>query len=350
MNVKGMMRHGALLLLLALLLNAQALAAEPEKISEFKDIPAGHWADESVARAVDLGLVQGLGNKKFGLGTEITGAQYATLLCRLMGWELISPEQGSIPSNQDPTAWYFRAVETALVHEALTPGGGFDPNGPVTREDLASMTVRALGWSSLAGLVQDDCPYKDVTVNRGYITLANRMGFLFGTGSGKFSPKDHCTREQAAAVLLRLYDRLHAELKRGADGELPEGVALVIIPAQTGMETPVPFSPRASLEAIYAASRTVGRGGSVALHTAPFAQTVKNGLVYDGRSLTAEEFNALSASENAQLNRSARYGSSYLLLPAEDGDTVVWFASEDDLEAAAELCRLLGLGGMYTIP
>ena len=182
-----------------------------------------------------------------------------------------------------------------------------------------------------------------------YITLANRMGFLFGTGNGKFSPKEHCTREQAAAVLLRLYDRLHAELRRGSPGELPEGVALVIVPARPGTETPVPFSPRASLEAIYDAAKTAGRGGSVALHTAPCAQTVKNGLVYDGRTLTAEEFDALSASENAQLNRSSRYGSSYLLLPAEDGGTVVWFESGDDLEAKAELCRLLGLGGMYTI-
>ena len=49
----------------------------------YSDVPADHWAAEAVARATELGLFQGEGGGKFGLGRPITRAAFATALTRL---------------------------------------------------------------------------------------------------------------------------------------------------------------------------------------------------------------------------------------------------------------------------
>ena len=58
--------------------------------ADFTDVPKKHWAYESVHRAAQCGLVQGVDAKRFGLGQKVTRAAYATMLCRLMGWELFA--------------------------------------------------------------------------------------------------------------------------------------------------------------------------------------------------------------------------------------------------------------------
>ena len=102
------------------------------------------------------------------------------MLCRLFGWEMISPETGSYTDNQDPSAWYFSAVETAYAHGAITDQTDeFRPRDPITREEMAVMLVRAMGYGTIAGLAQDlPMPFQDVTTNAGYIAMAYELGLV----------------------------------------------------------------------------------------------------------------------------------------------------------------------------
>ena len=112
----------------------------------FTDVPATHWAAESISRAVDLGLFQGQTATRFGLGAPMTRGAFTVALCRLFGWEMVTPEAGSYEDNQDPDAWYYSAVETAYANGAITSQGDtFRPQDPITREELAVMLVRAMG-------------------------------------------------------------------------------------------------------------------------------------------------------------------------------------------------------------
>ena len=85
------------------------------------------------------------------------------------------------------------------------------------------MTVRALGYSTLSGTVQDECPFTDVSTNPGYITLAWRMGLVVGMNLTTFAPKNDTTREQAAAVLLRAYNGLKAKVSVTSVSAAPSG-------------------------------------------------------------------------------------------------------------------------------
>ena len=153
----------------------------PRPSTGFSDVPATHWAADSIRRAVDLGLFQGQTATRFGLGAPMTRGAFVTALCRLFGWEMVTPETGSYADNQDKTAWYYSAVETAYANGAIThQTDTFRPRDPITREELAVMLVRAMGYGTIAGLAQDlPIPFQDVTTNTGYVAMA------YETGSGE---------------------------------------------------------------------------------------------------------------------------------------------------------------------
>ncbi len=328
-------------LLTAFLLAAPACAA-------FQDVAEDHWAYESISLAAERGLIQGMTANTFGLGQKVTRAQYATMLCRLMDWTLVSPETGSFSDNQDKSAWYYSAVETAYLHGALLRiGDRCDANEPLSREEMAAMSVRALGYgAAFAGVVQDDCHFEDVTTNPGYIALAYRMGIMNGVSAHRFSPKDASTREQAAAVLLRVYDRLHATITV-LSGQ-PSGDT-VAVRSLTGSDAELPLSPRAPLESVYDAA-IAANGGAVAINALPYAQSIRNGTVTNQGILSAEALHAMLGDENTQLGRSARYQSSYLRHPEEDGSiTVVWYETDADIAVKVDLCRLMGVQTAYIL-
>lgn len=363
-------KHLTALVLALLVLATSALAAEGA--SGFSDVPDGHWAEQSIAWCARYGMMNGIGGGKFGTGREITRAEFAVTLCRMMNWGLTSPDQGSFLDNQDKSAWYYSAVETAYAHGALADESDYcRPNEALTREEMAKMIVRAMGYPVLAGILAaadaqtpqggaegfagltgklgKNCPFTDCTTNQGYIALAYHMGVLKGVSRSSFDPKTAATREQAAAVLMRAYDRLHRNISSGEVSAVPQGCVEALPITDTSGSMPV--SPRAALEEVYAAARIAGEGGSVLLRTAPLAQSVKDGkTVSAARELGSGELGALLADSVTTQHRSAKYQSSCLYHPEKDGTTtVVWYESEADLAEKVELCRLLGIKNVYLL-
>lgn len=337
--MKMFRRAAALLLMMALLL-IPVRAAD----TVFRDVPERHWAYESVQKAAQYGLVGGVGGGKFGLGQNVTRAQYAKMLCALMGWSLSAPETGSFADNQDKAKWYYAVMETVYDRGVLLKlGEDCKPNEPLPREELAAMTMRALDYAPLAGVVQDDCPFTDVTTNRGYVALAYKMGVFSGVSSDRFAPRATATREQAAAVLVRVYERLHDSERTAVYSE--ETVPEHAVWAESGVNSAasIPMYPRAPLESVYDAAVKAGAGGAVALHTAPVLVTTHGNMASQPREITDAELQRYLDSAGTKTYRSARYESSYLT----NGSTVVWYESGEDIAEKVQLCRMLGIGSVY---
>ncbi|BAK97477.1 putative surface layer protein [Oscillibacter valericigenes Sjm18-20] len=205
----------------------------------FSDVPASYWAAESITRAAKLGLINGRSDGTFGVGQSMTRAAFVAVLCRLFQWELVSPASGTFPDNQNSSKWYYSAVETACLHGAVTQQEqNFRPGDTVTRQEMAVMLVRALGYGTLASLVGErTSPFTDVTSSLGYLILANDLGIMTGNTRGAFQPDKTATREQAAVVLMRVYDKLHAAatdvcgVARSAESLSLDGVGTVAVPA-----------------------------------------------------------------------------------------------------------------------
>lgn len=198
---------------LAAMLLLCAVPVSAKAAGRFTDVPAGYWAAEEIERAVELGLFQGETATRFGVGHQMTRGAFAVVLCRFFGWEMTRPEHGTYTDVQDTGAWYYSAVETAYAHGAITSQTEtFRPGDPITREEMAVMLIRALGYGTIAGLVQElPMPFTDVRTNTGYLAMAYELGLVSGTDKTTFSPERTATREQTAVILIRLYDKLHQE-------------------------------------------------------------------------------------------------------------------------------------------
>ena len=326
-----------LLVLLSLFATVPAQAAS----GEYWDVPKTHWAYSSIKTASRRGVLQGLAANWYGVGEPMSRASYATALCRLMSWKTVTPAKGSFADNQNPKQWYFSAIETAYANGALTKQSTLcRANDAITREEMAVMTVRALGYAGLSGFVQDDCPFSDVSANQGYLTLAYRMGLVTGVNAFTFAPQRALTREEAAVVLERVLTR------KGMSAALREDLApasAVRVKSVTGTDGTLPTSPRAPIEEVY---RAAVKGGAVVLHTTPLRQTVKNGKADTGEEITKAEVVTL-IQNGAEMHRSARYESSYLLYQDGGKTYAVWFESDADIAMKVTLCAMLGVKTVY---
>ena len=190
----------ALGLMLALTVSAAA----------FSDVPSGHWAGDAIRRCAQAGWLRGESADVFGLGRPMTRAGFTVALQRFFDWEetaLAAPYADVAESD-----WFAGAVNAAYAQGAVTAQRpDFRPSDPITREEMAVMLVRALGWGPVSGLAQgQSLPFTDVTTNSGYLTLAYDMGLLSGTSATTCAPDAPATREQAAVILMRLHDKLRS--------------------------------------------------------------------------------------------------------------------------------------------
>ena len=83
----------------------------------FPDL-AGHWAKEEVERAVSLGWIMGYEDNTFRPDKAITRAEAVTMINRVLQRNPQSPEvllkdMVTWPDNQDPSQWYYLAIQEA---------------------------------------------------------------------------------------------------------------------------------------------------------------------------------------------------------------------------------------------
>lgn len=180
---------------------------------QFSDVPANHWAAEEVSRASEIGFISGMDDGSFGLGQNMTRGQFVSMMCRMFGWEMTEASSGSFADNTDPSQWYFQSIETAVKHGAAdTDTDYFRPGDNITREEIAVMLIKGLGYDNLVKTAEQAAsPFTDVTSNKGYINLAYDFGIVGGKGNGLFMPSATATREEAAAMMVRCYDKIHSD-------------------------------------------------------------------------------------------------------------------------------------------
>ncbi len=182
--------------------------------ADFNDVPSDSWAASYISEVVGLGVMDGYGDGQFGYGSDVKRSEFAAMLVRLFGWELVAPESPSFEDNADKAAWYYDEVETAVYNGAVTTDSkSYRPDDYITREEMAVMLVRALGFESLAGTMKNvDLPFNDVSTNAPYIAMAYDFGIINGLTPTTFGPSDYALREQAAAMMIRLHERYDSKL------------------------------------------------------------------------------------------------------------------------------------------
>ena len=106
--------------------------------------------------------------------------------------------------DYDRTAWYAEAVSAAVDNGLLYGKSSttLDPNGDMTRAEMAAIINRSFGCYKAADISQ----YKDVSKDKWYykdVALAVQMGTYNGRSSSSMAPDAPISRQEAMTVVAR---------------------------------------------------------------------------------------------------------------------------------------------------
>ncbi len=176
----------------------------------FSDVAEDRWSAASIKYAVDNGYMKGVGGDKFDPEGSLTRAMVATVLWRREGEPKPTAPSGfvDVPANEwytDAVAW---AKETGVV-KGIT-ATTFEPDGLITREQLATMLFRFSSSAPVSVPERADLtPFSDDEKVSGWanepLEWAVEAGLIKGTDGNRLAPDGDATREQFAAIIER-YD------------------------------------------------------------------------------------------------------------------------------------------------
>ncbi len=186
---------------------------KPESTGQsFRDVAKSDWYYEAVEYVCSNNLMQGVSGGEFAPEMNITRGMIVTILYRLEG----EPANGyaGLFADTENNKWYTDAVEWAAKNDIVNgyTTGGFGPNDPVTREQMAAILYRYAAYrgydvDASTGLesFNDEETISSYAVDTMKWAVANN---LLNGSHNNLAPKDKATRAQAAAILMRFCEEV----------------------------------------------------------------------------------------------------------------------------------------------
>ena len=206
-------------LILAAIMLVGAVVTAAADGSPFTDVKEKRWSYSSIVYAFEKGYMDGVGGGKFDPAGTMTRGMVVTVLWRMEG-------KPGVEFKNDFTdvksgKYYSSAVIWAKDNDIVNgvSEGKFDPNGKITREQLATMLYRYADFKGYDVTASGDLSkFPDAGKAHSYaktaLAWATGKGLIGGVKSGDkdlLDPRGNATREQFAAILKRFDDAFAEE-------------------------------------------------------------------------------------------------------------------------------------------
>ncbi len=179
---------------------------------KYTDVDTTQWYHEGVDYVIANGMMNGTGTNTFEPNSTTTRGMIVTILYRLEK----EPAAGTSPfTDVDAGQWYAKAVAWAAANGVVngTSPTTFNPNDPITREQMAAILYRyasfkgydVTGKADLAGFTdaaQISAYAKDA------MSWANKAGLIGGVSATTLQPQGSATRAQVATILMRFCENV----------------------------------------------------------------------------------------------------------------------------------------------
>ncbi|MDU0199627.1 S-layer homology domain-containing protein [Paenibacillus sp. MAH-36] len=195
-----------------------ALTKSADFTKIFSDLN-GHWAKSDIMLMVDKQIVEGMDDDHFAPDTNVTRAQFATLLAKALNLK----EGAGLNPFADVAAgsWYEDTVKKAYAAGLINgvADDTFAPEKNITREEMTAMLMRAKAQvtgtkvedmtASTSIQFQDESSVSDWAKH--VVELAVDAGLMNGRTEQEFAPQEHATRAESVVVLKRLLAGINAK-------------------------------------------------------------------------------------------------------------------------------------------
>lgn len=161
---------------------------------------AGHWASENISRLVALGAISGYPDGTFRPDNNMTRAEFATVLTKVFQ---LAPQSGKVFT--DTAKHWAREYISAVVESGIASGYDehtFGPDDLITREQMAVMTVRAIGLTPAAGETSFADRERISAWAREAVAAAVEQGIMAGYPDHTLRPQANATRAEAVTVIV----------------------------------------------------------------------------------------------------------------------------------------------------
>ncbi|MCT4604658.1 MAG: S-layer homology domain-containing protein [Marinisporobacter sp.] len=191
---------------------AKVVDEKTQKVEKkvFKDLENYDWAQEAIEAMANKGIINGRKEGMFDPSANITRAEFATLVTKMMGY---TTEEMNLPfKDVSKDAWYHDYIGVAYKNRLINGRSEtlFDPNGNITRQEMAVIVATVLekkGYkkSSLDGLNIFKDTENIAAWAKDSVSLCVKEKIISGMGDRSFAPKQNANRAQAATMLYKLY-------------------------------------------------------------------------------------------------------------------------------------------------
>jgi len=185
----------------------EPVVPKAEEVSPFSDVEKTHWAYEYINALYQKGIVSGKDDGCFDPSGEIKREEFVKMLLGALG---ITADGVQIPfEDVDTSAWYAsfvsKAYEKGIINGISETEFGIGSN--VTREQMAVMIRRSLGDKKLSP-VREFSEFKDWQNVSDYAKQSVRELYeaqlIDGTDSGNYEPHRSTTRAEASKLIYIL--------------------------------------------------------------------------------------------------------------------------------------------------
>ncbi|BBI36344.1 S-layer homology domain-containing protein [Cohnella abietis] len=177
---------------------------------QFADLPITHWASHAIKTLAAKYVVSGVDGNSFKPDGLTTRAEFTAMLVRAFNLKAVKETAPFKDIVSD--AWYAEAVRTAYAAGLIqgVADDKFTPNAQITREQMATLLVRASEYAKHELTSDNDGlnSYQDRGNVSGWATeavnKAIQSGLMNGKKAGYFSPSDKVTRAETAQAIWNL--------------------------------------------------------------------------------------------------------------------------------------------------
>ncbi|MBT2580609.1 N-acetylmuramoyl-L-alanine amidase [Bacillus sp. ISL-8] len=169
----------------------------------FPDVPAKHWAEDSINYLVEKGAVKGNDAGMFEPEKEITRAEAATMMAKILNLPI---DSGAKPSYADAQKHWATPIIAAVEKAGVVKGkdnGTFDPDGKIDRVSMASLLVEAYKLDSkVNGTPATKFSDLEKSWGKAKANILVELGISVGTGN-KWEPEKTLTKAEAAQFITK---------------------------------------------------------------------------------------------------------------------------------------------------
>ena len=178
--------------------------------TSFPDVNSSYWGYKDVIFAANRGLFKGDENGIFDAKGTMSRGMFVTVLGRLQGIDTAKYSE-KIFDDVKVDSWYGPYVAWAFENK-ISDGIGnnlFDPNAPISREQICTLLVRYLDSQGIKIPEGEDFgDFPDTESISGWaldaVNRFKRTGIVKGNEYGEFKPQDNASRGAGATIYFRL--------------------------------------------------------------------------------------------------------------------------------------------------